>query len=120
MMDGVEVLNTIYEYGRLIHPMWCMIFILASLVIAILGLITVDCDIAQIILTGLIIITITGFVVSGFGAMIKTDEIINTKYEVIVSEDVNLVEFMKKYEILNTREYNVLDEEFEVLTVVEK
>ena len=119
-MDGVEVLNTIYEYGTLINPIWSVIFILASLVIDILGLITTDYYFINDILFGLVIVTITATVVCGVGALIKTDEIINTKYEVIVSEDINLVEFMKKYEILNTREYKVSGEEVEVLTVAEK
>lgn len=119
-MNGVEVLNTIYEYGRLINPAWFVLFLFASLGIAALVLITVDYDFINDVFFGLAIITITAMVVSGVGALIKTDKVINTKYEVIVSKDVNLVEFMKKYEILNTREYEILGEEVEVLTVVEK
>lgn len=111
-MNGVEVLNTIYEYGSMMSPMWLIFFTTVAIIIAILGIITVSYDNVQIILKILEIFAIVGIIVCGIGLVIKNDEIVDTKYQVIISDDVNFGEFMKKYEILN--------QEGEIYTVREK
>ena len=100
-MIGVEILNTTYEYGTLMNPMWLALFLAATLIIAILGICTINNDKAQKILKTLVAFTLTGVVICGIGLAIKTDEIIETKYKVTISEDVNFGEFMDKYEIIS-------------------
>ena len=39
----------------------------------------------------------------GIGIAIKTDEIIDTEYEVIISDEVSMNEFNEKYEIVEQR-----------------
>ena len=111
-MNGVEIVNTIYEYGGLISPLWVLAFVIPGLIIAIVGLCTIKYDAVQHILFRLAGIVLLGVLVCGICTSIKTDEIIETKYEVIVSEGVDFVEFMDKYEIL--------DQEGKIYTVREK
>lgn len=102
-MTGVEILNTVYEYGRLISPVWFVSFGAVTLLICILGLCTVSFDKVQTVLKILVTISIVGFVGCIIGMAIETDEIIDTKYQVTISEDVNFVEFMDKYEIIDQK-----------------
>lgn len=99
-MEDVTILNTIYEYGRLISPIWFLIFAIAALIIAFIGMCTVNYDTIQRILHILIAIAIIGIAICGIGASIKTNKIVDTKYQVIVSDDVNFNEFHEKYEII--------------------
>ena len=46
-MDGVEIINIICEYERLIDPLWGLGFSLICLVIAIIGMCTVHNDTIQ-------------------------------------------------------------------------
>lgn len=111
-MTGVEILNTIYEYDSLIHPMWFVSFLMATLIIGILGICTIDYDKVQTILKILVTFTIIGTFVCVLGSTVKTNEIADTKYQVIISEDVNFSEFMERYEIL--------DQEGKIYTVRER
>ena len=112
-MEGVEILNTIYEYGSLINPVCFFIFAIALLVIVIIGRCTIDYDAIQYILLFLAAIALVGIIVCGIGMTIETDKIIDTKYQVIVSDDVNLNEFQEKYEIIeqNGKIYTVKERE---------
>ena len=99
-MTGVEILNTIYEYGSLISPVWFVSFLVATLIIAIFGICTIDYDNVQKILQTLSIVGIIGMAVCGIGLAIETDEIVGIKYDVIISDDVTMNEFNEKYEII--------------------
>ena len=99
-MAGVEILNTIYKYGELIHPLWFCIFFATSLVVAMVGACTIKHDVAQRICVVFIAITIISAIVCFIGALITTDEIVDTQYQVVVSDDVNFNEFQEKYEII--------------------
>jgi hypothetical protein len=111
-MNGVEILNTIYEYDNLISHWWSLALFIATVIVCILGAITVDYDKAQktFIILALCLFS-SGIVCFGL-SKIPTDEIIDTKYQVTISEEVSLNEFMEKYEILN--------QEGQIYTVREK
>ena len=111
-MNGVEILNTTYEYDSLIDPLWVAICLFVGLIIATIGAHTIDYDTVQRILQVLIVVVGICFVACLVGSLIKTDKIVETKHQVIVSEDVNLEEFLDKYEIL--------DQEDKIYTVKER
>ena len=111
-MTGVEILNTIYEYESLISPGVAFCGLLVCLIIAIIGALTIYRDTAQRILIVLFAIASVCSAVCFIGSLIKTDKISDTKYQVVVSEDVNFEDFMDKYEIL--------DQDGEIYTVRER
>lgn len=111
-MNGVEILNTIYEYDCLMHPVWFLLFGFGSLIICILGMCTIGHYDVQRVLKFLLVIMVLGVVVCGICAAIETDEVIDIKYQVTVSEEVNMVEFMENYEIV--------DQEGKIYTVRER
>lgn len=100
-MNGVEILNTIYIYDSLINPLWLVLFLVAALVISIIGICTLNYDTVQKTLFILIAIVGVGVVICFIGVAIETNEIVDTKYQVIISEETKLDEFIEKYEILN-------------------
>lgn len=99
-MEGITILNTVYEYASLINPLWVLAFIGICLIISLIGLFTIDYDKVQIACKVLIAFSLIGFVGSIIGASIETDKIVDTKYQVLISEEVNLKEFQEKYEII--------------------
>lgn len=109
-MDGVEILNTVYEYAPLI-PAWLtavsILFVMFGIPI---GLCLLDhCPPAGLIVCVLAIVAI---VLMFIGLLAETDEIIDTTYQVTISDDVNFVEFNEKYEII--------DQEGRIYTVRER
>lgn len=111
-MDGVTTLNTIYEYGTNFSTCW--IFIALAVFLTCFGLLlfpnksdkaTVILTIATILCFGIMII---------LGRSIKEDKskLISTTYQVTIDEEVNFVEFYKKYEII--------DQEGQIYTIKEK
>ncbi len=100
-MNGIEILNTVYEYESLMNPIWFILAFCSVVIIAILGLCTLNYDKAQRILLRLVVVAVIGFFISVLGLEIKTDEIVDVKYQVTISEEVNFNDFMERYEILN-------------------
>lgn len=111
-MQGVEILNTIYEYASLIPIYWFLGFMGLAFVISVLGVCTTSYDVVQVILICLVVTTIVCMIVCGIGSCINTDEVIDTKYEVIISDEVSLSEFYEHYE--------VIDQDGKIFTVREK
>lgn len=111
-MNGVEILNTIYEYESVISPVWAAILCVIGLVIAVIGVITIDSDTAQCVLFTLAGFVIIGLTVCTIGAIVKTDKVIDTKYKVTIDDSVSMNEFLDKYEIL--------DQEGKIYTVKER
>lgn len=107
-MDGVTILNTIHEYAGLISPIWAAMFWILSLFILI---------VAAIKLENIYTVTGIGCVIVGFiclaCAIIPSDRIISTSYEVIISDDVNFNEFYEKYEVVeqNGKIYTIKERE---------
>lgn len=99
-MAGVEILNTTYEYASLINACWLLLCLGLMLLIAVAGLMTIDYDIIQKILIRCEIFMALITIVCLIGALIKTDEIIDTEYDVIISDEVSMNEFTEKYEII--------------------
>ena len=81
------------------------------LIISVVGALTVDYDKVQTVLKFLVLIAFVAFVVCVVGAFTKTD-VVTTTHRVIVSDDVNMNEFLDKYEIL--------DQEGKIYTVKER
>lgn len=100
-MNGVEILNTIYIYDNLISPLWLILFLVAAFVISIIGICTLYYDTIQKILFTLIAVVGVGVVICFIGVTIETNEVVDTKYQVTISEETNFNEFVEKYEILN-------------------
>ena len=100
-MNGVEILNTIYEYNNLISPWWSLALFIATVIVCILGAFTVDFNKVQKILVVLALCLFSSCIVCLCLSNVPTDEIIDTKYQVTISEEVSLSEFMEKYKILN-------------------
>ena len=99
-MEGVEILNIIHTYSRLVHPDWVIALGIAIIIISIIGICTVNHPTIQNILLTMVTIAIVGFGICLVCASIKTNKIVDTKYQVIVSDDVNFNEFQEKYEII--------------------
>ncbi len=111
-MNGVEILNTIYEYESAISPIWGIVLCALCIIIAVIGILTINYDIVQRVLFTLAIIVIVGAAVCVIGIFIKTDEVVNTKYKVTIDDSVSMNEFLDKYEIL--------DQEGKIYTVKER
>ena len=99
-MDGVEIINIIYEYERLIHPFWSLGFGIICFVIAIIGMCTVYYDTIQRILIKIIIPFILAMIICIIGALIKTDKVSEVKYEIIITDNISIDEFASHYEIV--------------------
>ena len=99
-MNGVEILNTTYEYARLIDPKWLVLCLILLLITVFVGAITVDFDVAQAICAGSLVILIIGVVVCFFGMLTETDTVVGVKYDVVISDEVPMNEFLNKYEII--------------------
>lgn len=94
MMSGIEILNSI-EMTTL--PAWANIIIILSILICLLFLLIGEGDNeAQCILVILSILAI--FIIILISPIISIPD--GTKYQVLIDEEVNLVEFNEKYEIL--------------------
>lgn len=113
-MNGVEILNqtTIYEYEFNYY-----VFIIPIIVCAILGCIGCVAESTNWFdgIMGFIAGAVIGAFIGGFlcGATAKeTDQIDCVKYQVTVSDEVKLNEFLDKYEIL--------DQEGKIYTVKER
>lgn len=99
-MTGVEILNITYKYASLINVCWLLLCLCLMLLIAIAGMITIDYDIIQKILIRCEIFMALITIVCFIGVLIKTDEIIDTEYDVVISDEVSMNEFTEKYEII--------------------
>lgn len=99
-MNGVEILNTTYEYGNLISPVWGFIGLIIALIICIVGLCTISYDNTQKILKGLFVIVLIGAVLCFTISLLESDEVVDTKYQVTISEEANFIEFIERYEII--------------------
>lgn len=94
MMSGIEILNSI-EMTTL--PTWAHIIIILSILICLSFLLIGEGDNeAQCILVILSILAI--FIIILISPVISIPD--GTKYQVLIDEEVNLVEFNEKYEIL--------------------
>lgn len=112
-MNGVEILNTTYEYARLIDPKWLVLCLVLLLITACVGAITVDYDVAQVVCAGSLVILIIGVAVCLFGMLTETDTVVGVKYDVVISDEVPIHEFIDKYEIIeiNGKIYTVRERE---------
>ena len=106
-MAGVEIINIIYEYERLIHPLWCLLFGLICLVLGIIGMCTVHHVAIQKKLIKICIPFVLAMIVCFVGMLIKTDRIAEIQYEVIVTDQVSVEEFDSQYEIVGQRSKNI-------------
>ena len=111
-MNGVEILNTIYEYEPLINPVWALVFGILGLIIAIIGMCTINYETIQKIILSLEAFIIIGMAVCIIGVFIQTDKVIDIKYKVTIDDSVSMNEFLDKYEIL--------DQEGKIYTVKER
>lgn len=102
-MVGVEILDTTYEYAGLLSPWWCAGFLIAGLIVCILGVCTIMHDNIQKILKPMALIIVACAIICFFGSMIKTDEVTDVKYDVTISDEVNFKEFQEKYEIIEQK-----------------
>ena len=102
-MNGVEIFNTVYEYGSLINPDWVALFVLITGIIAIVGICTTSFDKAQKVLKILVTISMACVIGSAIGANIETNKIIGINYQVTISEEVKFNDFMEKYEIIDQK-----------------
>ena len=103
-MTGIEILETTYEYASLIPIDWVIMFALVGLIVCLLGGCTIRFEKIQFILIVLVAILIICMLITGLGALIKTDKIIDTKYKIKVSDEVKMNEFYEHYEILEQNE----------------
>ena len=99
-MQGVEILNTAHSYASLISPIWALGFCLLGLLICIAGICTIKYDTIQKILFSVVGVVVAGIIICLFCSYIKTDEIIDTKYKVTISNEVSMAEFYEKYEVI--------------------
>ena len=99
-MRGVEILNTIHSYASLISPIWGLGLCGLGLLICIAGICTIKYDTIQKILFSVVGVVTVGIIVCLFCSSIKTDEIIDTKYKVTISDEVLMTKFYEKYEVI--------------------
>jgi hypothetical protein len=94
MMPGIEVLNII-EITKTPIYMWILLIVVGFLTMAFVA----NCDATEIknfIISMIGLVAIIGIWLAG---MIIAEPV-GYKYEVLIDEEVNLVEFYEKYEIL--------------------
>lgn len=106
-MVGVEIINTIYEYERVIDPLWALSFGCICFVLGVIGMCTVYYDVIQKWLIRIIIPFVLAMLVCFAGATIKTDKVAEIQYEVIVTDEVSIEEFNSRYEIVGQRSENI-------------
>ena len=99
-MQGVKIINTIHEYKTLIPDSWYVGFTALGVIACIIGLLAGWHDTIYTIMTFLATIALVGMAVCIIGSCIKTDEIISTKYQVTISDEVSMDEFYKHYEVI--------------------
>ena len=99
-MQGVEILNAIHSYASLISPIWALKLCFLGLLICVAGICTISYDTIQKILFSVVGVVTIGIFVCLFCSSIKTDEIIDTKYKVTISDEVSMTEFYEKYEVI--------------------
>ena len=99
-MQGVRIIKTIHEYKSLIPDSWFAWFTALGAVACAIGLLAKWHAIIEAIMTGLATIALVGMSVCIVGSCIKTNEIIDTKYQVTISEEVSMVEFYEHYEVI--------------------
>lgn len=98
-MPGIDFLSTVTKTMSYEEPNITLAIIVAVIVCAISVLIGVLVDSSFASAVG-IVIGIFLSVIIGFGCSIEKTKNV-TGYEVIISSDVNLVEFYEKYEIID-------------------
>lgn len=108
-MQGVNILNefeVITEYTFNWSVFW-----IGLLIGAVMGLIVAtifdckECDWAAFAVGCAVFIPLLAILIAGFGSWILVPKPIawETHYEVSITEEVNMIEFMETYEILETR-----------------
>lgn len=102
-MKGVEILNIIPEQQILSTLAIVGIIILSVSVLAIIICIAIDMhDNLSGVLAG-IGLTVGSIIIIGSCVMIGDRVTIPTQYEVIISEDVNYIEFTERYNVIEQR-----------------
>ena len=98
-MQGIEILNTIYDYKCLLSPIWVLVFGVITVASVIGGSLSKSPEIV-FVYAWVFIISCVGLLISCICINIPTDRIIDTKYQVIISDDVSLTEFYEHYKII--------------------
>lgn len=94
MMPGIEVLNTI-EITKTPIYMWILLIVVGFSTVAFVA----NCDVTEIKNFIISMIGLVAIIGLGIAGMIITEPI-GYKYEVLIDEEVNLVEFYENYEIV--------------------
>jgi hypothetical protein len=97
---GVEIVNTIYKYECLIHPLWACMFAAVCFVLAVVGMCTARYDKWCKIVTWMIIPLLLVMIVCLIGTRIKTDKIAEIQYEIVITDNISIDEFDSYYEIV--------------------
>ena len=105
MLNGIEVLNESYVNKE--FPLWILIFVIILLVIGVFCIFGIEMKtklIGILSLTICLICLLCGIIIANQPSDIK-------QYQVTISDDVSMVEFNEKYE--------VIDVEGKIWTIVE-
>lgn len=103
-MVGVEILNQ-YEVVATTYFEWSTFWGILIILTVVAGLIgwligACQCETVAGILTGVIMGAILG-TMSGAVAACDAPETYTTEYQVVISDDVSMVEFYEKYDVIN-------------------
>ena len=112
-MQGVEIVNIIHSYEGLIGVEWTVNFGLIALLICFISMFPINSDMFDNICSVLIYVSMFGIIICTIGVCIKTDKILDTKYEVTISDEVLMTEFYEKYEVIsqNDKTFTVREKE---------
>lgn len=106
-MQGVEILEIIYEYGYLLPIWWIAVCAVSALIICILGMAFAKMCKVQKVLDFLFIIFICGMIVCAALNCVQTNEIVDTTYKVSISDDISMNDFYKNYDVIEHNGGNV-------------
>lgn len=98
-MEGIEILSTRIIYDTIL-PWWCVLIGVSGMIIFIVSLIIAvseDCTWLAGIFGVLIIVSLTLWIC---GTAIDKNDIDYIEHKVTISDEVSLVEFLEKYEII--------------------
>ena len=98
-MDGVNILNTIYEYGTNFSAGWIFMSLICMIIFDLISFLLLDTDWGWIITAVVTIISFISFLILMFTYK-ETSEIISVTYQATIDESVSLEEFHKYYEII--------------------
>ena len=104
-MNGVEILASTEVVTEVAYNWWLAGFIYLGFIIAggIIGYLDSDCfDRSFAVIFGCIISSLFGIIVLGMAAVAtQTPVAYETQYKVAISDNVSMVDFMEKYEIID-------------------